>query len=82
MPCECRKDVGCVLQCYLMHVILSHVISHGPTVNKKKKKKWQTGQGKNMLRNFAKSVRLRSLGQRWSSGWWTPGDLLRGMTFH
>ena len=34
MRCECRKDVRCTLQCYLTHVILSHVISHDPTVKK------------------------------------------------
>lgn len=43
MRCECRKDVRCTLQCYLTHVILSHVISHDPSVKKeiiqKKKKK-------------------------------------------
>lgn len=56
MRCECRKDVRCTLQCYLTHVILSHVISHDPSVKKeiiqKKKKKNTTEKSRKILTKY------------------------------
>lgn len=62
MRCECRKDVRCTLQCYLTHVILSHVISHDPTVKKEiikeEEKKKRRKYDRKIAKNFTWNILL------------------------